>query len=80
MAGRRENDDLPVTEEVGSEGGSYADPTVQVATRTGQLSRVDRSEPEPASPGAVADAVTPTPEGPEDGVRVPHPDPRRPPE
>lgn len=71
MAGTRDKGDLPVTAEVGSEGGSYADPTVQVATRTGRLPRVDRSEPDDSTPGAVADAVTPTPDGPEDGVRVP---------
>jgi hypothetical protein len=65
-----DKDALPVTEEVGSEGGSYADPTVQVATRTGQLSRVDRSDPDRPAPGAVAGAVSPTPEGPEDGVRA----------
>jgi hypothetical protein len=70
MVGPRDEDDLPVTEEVGSEGGSYADPTVQVATRTGQLPRVDRSEPDRSAPGAVAGAVAPTPEGPEDGVRA----------
>lgn len=31
---------LPVTSEVGSEGGSYADPTVQVATFRGDVPRV----------------------------------------
>jgi hypothetical protein len=70
MAGIRNDDDLPVTAEVGSEGGSYADPTVQVATRTGQLPRVDRVDPDTAPPGAIAGAVAPTPDGPEDGVRA----------
>lgn len=70
MAGTRDDDDLPVTAEVGSEGGSPADPTVQVATRTGQLPRVDRSDPDTSPPAAIAGAVAPTPEGPEDGVRA----------
>jgi hypothetical protein len=30
---------LPVTSEVGGEGGSFADPTVQVASREGRLDR-----------------------------------------
>jgi hypothetical protein len=70
MAGKRDDDDLPVTAEVGSEGGSYADPTVQVATRTGQLPRVDRADPDTSPPGAMAGAVAQTPDGPEDGVRA----------
>ncbi len=77
MAGERDDDGLPVTGEVGSEGGSYADSTLQVPTRTGRLPRVDRSQPDSSPPGAVAGAVTPTPEGPEDGVRTPEP-PRQP--
>lgn len=35
---------LPVTGEVGSEGGSFADPTVQVATFEGDVARSGRSE------------------------------------
>jgi hypothetical protein len=70
MAGKRDDDDLPVTAEVGSEGGSYADPTVQKATRTGRLPRVDRSDPNGSPPGTIAGAMAPAPEGPEDGVRA----------
>src|SRR5688500_9922718 len=70
MAEPPDENHLPVTEEVGSEGGSYADPTVQVATRTGQLPRVGRAVPDTSPPGAIAGAVAPTPEGPEDGVRA----------
>jgi hypothetical protein len=33
------NDALPVTSEVGSEGGSFADPTAQVATSEGDIRR-----------------------------------------
>ena len=70
MAGKRDDDDLPVTAEVGSEGGSYADPTVQKATRAGQLPEVDRSDPKGSPPGTIAGATAPTPEGPEDGIRA----------
>ncbi len=61
-------DALPVTAEVGDEGGSYADPTVQVATREGGLPRIDQS---PADVGATAGAVSPSADGPADGVRGP---------
>jgi hypothetical protein len=38
---------LPVTGEVGSEGGSYADPTLQVATFEGDLGQeAEAAEPE----------------------------------
>ncbi len=39
---RRENK-LPVTAEVGAEGGSYADPTIQVPTFHEDLPRTDES-------------------------------------
>jgi hypothetical protein len=35
----RRDTSLPVTGEVGGEGGSFADPTVQVASETGDLDR-----------------------------------------
>jgi hypothetical protein len=42
-----EEKDLPVTGEVGSEGGSYADPTIQVPTFKEDLGRVaENAEPE----------------------------------
>lgn len=51
---------LPVTGEVGSEGGSFADPTNQVAEFEGDVGRTaEASEP------ATADAVT------EDATRYP---------
>jgi len=72
MPKRSKDDDkaaaLPVTAEVGGEGGSYADPTVQVATRQGGLPRVDQAA---GDVGATAGAVSPTADGPEDGVRGP---------
>jgi hypothetical protein len=64
---RPDEDGLPVTTEVGSEGGSPADPTLQVATRTGGLSR---SDPPAAPAGEVAGAVAPSPDAAEDGVRA----------
>jgi hypothetical protein len=39
MADEHGRDKLPVTAEVGGEGGSYADPTVQVATFEGDVPR-----------------------------------------
>jgi hypothetical protein len=42
---RRENK-LPVTGEVGGEGGSFADPTIQVPTFNGDLPRADETVPE----------------------------------
>ena len=62
---------LPVTNEVGSEGGSYADPTVQVATEKGHLPVAKQPQPERGEPGVVAEAVPPNPDGPDDGVRTP---------
>ena len=44
---KRERETLPVTGEVGSEGGSYADATVQVPTFEEELGRVaENAEPE----------------------------------
>ena len=63
--------DLPETAEVGSEGGSYADGTVQEATDTGELPTVKRADPDERRDGVVADAVPATPDSPEDGVRTP---------
>lgn len=48
---------LPVTGEVGSEGGSYADPTYQVSEFDGDLGRTaEASEPEKTD-AQTADAV-----------------------
>ena len=66
-----EADRLPVTAEVGSEGGSYADPTTQVATERGDLPRSDGSRPGPSSVGTAAGAVARNPDSAEDGVRSP---------
>lgn len=52
---RREHK-LPVTAEIGAEGGSYADPTTQVSTFEGDVPRTDETltdaplepDPEPA--------------------------------
>jgi hypothetical protein len=62
---------MPVTSEVGSEGGSYADPTIQAATEKGHLRRVEQPQAEPRQPGRVAEEAGPEPQGPEDGVRTP---------
>lgn len=44
---------LPVTGEVGSEGGSYGDPTLQVATHEGDLGKTAEAvEPETVESGA----------------------------
>lgn len=49
----RADKSLPVTGEVGSEGGSFADPTVQVPTFTENLGRVaENAEPEKVQSGA----------------------------
>ena len=64
-AKRDEHDRLPVTQEVGSEGGSFADPTAQKATRSGDVRRVDG----PLPPGASsAGGTAATAQGPDDGV------------
>lgn len=60
---------LPVSGEVGSEGGSYADATLQQATHAGELDAAG-VEPEPRQPGAVSEAVAPGPQEPEDGVHA----------
>lgn len=57
---------LPVTSEVGSEGGSFADPTHQVATFTGDIPRVD---------GAVTDSTEPVSDTTTDMVRHPTEEP-----
>jgi hypothetical protein len=44
---------LPVTAEVGGEGGSFADPTYQESTRRERLPR----QPETAQPNAESDAA-----------------------
>ena len=62
---------MPETAEVGGEGGSYADATMQEATDTGDLPRVKGASAERNQEGEVADAVPPNPVGPEDGVRTP---------
>jgi hypothetical protein len=57
----RDDKSLPVTGEVGSEGGSYADPTVQVPTFKEDLGRIAEN----AEPGKVQS-------GPEDVIRYPN--------
>ena len=57
----RADKSLPVTGEVGSEGGSYADPTVQVPTFKEDLGRVAEN----AEPGKVQS-------GAEDVIRYPN--------
>ena len=53
---RRENK-LPVTAEVGDEGGSYADPTIQVPTFHEDLGRTDEIVSD--APAIPADAEPP---------------------
>ena len=67
-----DNDDdvLPVTLEVGGEGGSYADAVVQTETLTGNLPHVDDA-PEQSPAGQVAGAVPENPQEAEDGLRFP---------
>jgi hypothetical protein len=48
---------LPVTAEVGGEGGSFADPTMQVATFTGSEKRHSTPLDEGHQPGGDADAA-----------------------
>jgi hypothetical protein len=67
----RPAESMPVTSEVGSEGGSYADPTAQVATETGHLPVAKPPQPQRGEAGVVAEAVQPGPNAPEDGVRTP---------
>ena len=43
---------LPVTAEVGGEGGSYADPTLQVPTFDNDIPHSDDVVPEPLTPDA----------------------------
>lgn len=53
---------LPVTGEVGSEGGSYADPTYQVSEVEGDLGRTaEAAEPEEAD-AQTADSIKPATE------------------
>jgi hypothetical protein len=52
---------LPVTGEVGSEGGSYADPTLQIAPFEGDLGR-EAQTVEPEQVESDADDVTKYPE------------------
>jgi hypothetical protein len=42
------DDELPVTAEIGGEGGSFADPTYQEAARRGELSRTPDTRQPPA--------------------------------
>jgi hypothetical protein len=60
---------LPVTAEVGGEGGSYADAAVQVETKQQPLRKVDGEDTQQPPPGAIAGAVPASPDGPEDGIR-----------
>ena len=63
-------DAVPVTAEIGSEGGSYSDASVQGETRTGNLPRVDERRLHQDPKGTVADAVAPEPDDPENGIRT----------
>jgi hypothetical protein len=69
----KEGDELPITAEVGGEGGSYADAVVQEATRKGDVPRVDQSRSQPASAGRHAAATSKTTDDADDGVHAPHP-------
>lgn len=62
---KREDDDqpLPVTSEVGSEGGSYADSKTQETTRARLPAGKDPPERTDNSIGKVARAVRPEPQG-----------------
>jgi hypothetical protein len=62
---------LPVTAEVGSEGGSYADPVAQKATLGKDQGVIDPRNTTPPSSGEVAEGASPVPQGPEDGVHFP---------
>jgi hypothetical protein len=72
MATREKNHDnaggkLPATAELGSEGGSYADATLQRATRTGGLPvTVEKGDAESA--GVVAEGTEPSTDELSDGV------------
>ena len=49
---------LPITGEVGSEGGSYSDATMQVATHEGDLGQTaEAMEPDPQTVASDADDV-----------------------
>ena len=56
----RANTKLPVTGEVGSEGGSFADPTLQIAPFEGDLGR-EAQAVEPEQVETDADEVTKQP-------------------
>jgi len=61
---------MPLTAEIGSEGGSYSDASVQGETKTGNLPRIDERALHHRPAGQVADAVQPGPGDPEDGIRA----------
>jgi len=68
----KSKDDVPLTLEVGDEGGSYADAVVQEATRDGDLATVDPNATQPTARGGESDRpVSPPPDEPEDGVHFP---------
>ena len=75
----RANIELPVTAEVGGEGGSFADPTTQVATFHGREPRRDLPMEEGHQPAGAADAASglrryPTePPGPRTAPTAPRP-------
>ncbi len=66
---------LPITAEVGSEGGTYTDPLNQKSTLEGDVPRVEDAvrtvHPERPRPGACAEGLSPEPQGAADGVRFP---------
>jgi hypothetical protein len=72
--GKRDDDDnesVGVTAEVGSEGGTYADPVIQEATLERPLTGNERPEPTVRPPATVAGAMSPQPQGIDDGVHAP---------
>ena len=69
-ANTEQQDRLPVTQEVGSEGGSFADSTVQKATLSGDVRRVDRPLPHG---GSSSGGTSSNSQDPDDGVHFSKP-------
>lgn len=59
---------VPLTSEVGSEGGSYAEPVIQRAVRGDEVRVIDRHKTTQAARG---EDMAPIPQGAEDGVHFP---------
>jgi hypothetical protein len=69
---RRPEGELPVTAEVGGEGGTYTDSVVQEATREGDLPTVDSTTADPVGGiGQRAEQVSPSSDEIDDGVHAP---------